>query len=124
LGAIAMNDDEVIERFLDEICNFFPEIKTLIESHDECMTTSMMEEFSNATTIAFSEGNIELAKSYLSYINNKLVAAHPKELEFIDVYYVENLFWNANLATKRVGWPLVPAKLQKLYFEFHGKPAL
>lgn len=58
------------------------------------------------------------------YINEKLPNAHPKEFEFIDVYYVEHLFWQASQKTKEMGWPLVPTKLQSLYVAFHGKPAL
>ena len=65
-----------------------------------------------------------LRKSYLSYVNNKLIDAHPIEFEYIDVYYVEHLFWKANDDTKAIGWPLVPPKLQKLYVDFHGSTAI
>ena len=117
-------EEQIINNFLNEICSLFPEVKPRMDSHDDFMTTSKMEEFANATTQAFSSGNTELAKSYLDYINKKLTNAHPKEFEFIDVYYVENLFWQASQQTKELGWPLVPAKLQSLYVAFHGKPAL
>lgn len=119
-----MSDEEVVEKFLHEICELFPEVKERMDSHDEYMTTFKMEEFANATTLAFASDQIEVAKKYLSYMNHKLANAHPKEFEFIDVYYVENLFWNAAPETKQKGWPLVPPKLQELYVKFHGKPAL
>ncbi|MFP8845523.1 hypothetical protein ACLILW_17785 [Shewanella baltica] len=117
-------EDQIIDNFLNEICFLFPEVKRKMDSHDVFVTTSKMEEFANATTQAFSSGNIALAQSYLDYINEKLPNAHPKEFEFIDVYYVEHLFWQASQKTKEMGWPLVPTKLQSLYVAFHGKPAV
>ena len=42
----------------------------------------------------------------------KLVNAEAKVIEYIDVYYVETLFWGANSHTIAVGWPLVPVNLQ------------
>jgi hypothetical protein len=119
-----MNDDEVLQCFFDEICSVFPEIKPLMDMQNEFMITAKMEVFADATCIAFADGNISLAKNYLSYINNKLIDAHPIEFEYIDVYYVEHLFWKANDDTKAIGWPLVPPKLQKLYVDFHGSTAI
>ena len=46
------------------------------------------------------------------------------EFEFIDVDYVEHLFWKASKSTKEIGWPLVPPKLQELYVKFHGTTAI
>jgi len=119
-----VNDDDIVECFLNEICYTFPEIKPLMDNIDVCMTTSKMEVFAEATCLAFSNGNIELAIKYLSYMDKKLIDSHPKEFEFIDVYYVEHLFWNVSQLTKEIGWPLVPPKLQKLYVKFHGKTAI
>ncbi len=51
----------------------------------------------------------------------KLANAEAKVIEYIDVYYVETLFLGASSHTIAVGWPLVPANLQKLYINFHGK---
>ena len=42
----------------------------------------------------------------------KLVNAEAKVIEYIDVYYVETLFWGASSHTIGVGWPLVPGNLQ------------
>jgi hypothetical protein len=121
---LAMNDDDVVQNFFNEICCIFPEIKPLMDEQDECMTTSKMEAFADATCAAFANGNIELAKKYLSYVDKKLIDSHPKEFEFIDVYYVEHLFWKASKSTKEIGWPLVPPKLQELYVKFHGTTAI
>jgi len=119
-----MIENNVVKNFIDEICCIFPEVKALMDNHEECMTTSKMEAFSQATCEAFAKGNVELAKKYLSYIDNKLVDSHPIEFEYIDVYYVEHLFWKSGESTKKIGWPLVPPKLQKLYVKFHGKSAV
>lgn len=119
-----MVDNNVVKNFIDEICNVFPEVKPLIDNHEDFMITSKMEAFSQATCDAFANGNIELAKKYLSYIDAKLVDSHPIEFEYIDVYYVEHLFWNSSELTKEIGWPLVPPKLQDLYVKFHGKSAV
>jgi len=119
-----MNDDDVVQSFLNEICCTFPEIKPLMDEQEECMTTSKMEAFADATCIAFANDNIELAQKYLSYMELKLVDAQPKAYEFIDVYYVERLFWQSNSATKAIGWPLIPQKLKALYENFHGTKAI
>lgn len=119
-----MNDDDVVQNLFNEICCTFPEIKPLMDNQDECMTTSKMEAFADATCAAFANGNIELAKKYLSFMDKKLIDSHPKEFEFIDVYYVEHLFLKASKSTKELGWPLVPPKLQELYVKFHGTTAI
>lgn len=69
----------------------------------------------------FALGYVEQAQRYLSFMAEKLVNAEAKVIEYIDVYYVETLFWGANSHTIAVGWPLVPVNLQKLYINFHGK---
>ncbi|MDC9499151.1 MULTISPECIES: DUF7674 family protein [unclassified Pseudoalteromonas] len=69
----------------------------------------------------FALGYVEQAQRYLSFIAEKLVNAEAKVIEYIDVYYVETLLWGASSHTIAVGWPLVPANLQKLYINFHGK---
>jgi len=114
----------VIKSFIDEICHVFPEVKPLMDIHEDFMVTSKMEAFSKATCDAFANDNIELAKKYLRYIDTKLVDSHPIEFEYIDVYYVEHLFWKSSELTKKIGWPLVPQELQELYVKFHGKSAI
>ena len=69
----------------------------------------------------FALGYVEQAQRYLSFIAEKLVNAEAKVIEYIDVYYVETLFWGASSHTIAVGWPLMPGNLQKLYINFHGK---
>ena len=118
------NNIEVIEAFLNEICALFPEVKLRMDLHENDMTTYKMEAFATATTLAIAAGQIDLAKTYLDYIDRKLEHASAKEFEYIDVYYVEHLFWNATAVTRQVGWPLLPTKLKQLYVQFHGKSAL
>ncbi len=119
-----MENKKVINNILNEICTHFPEIRALMDSHEQCMTTSKMEAFAHATTNAIADGNLVLAQKYLNYIDLKITNAHPKEFEYIDVYYTENLFWDVSSKTKEIGWRLVPARLQKLYVAFHGAPPL
>lgn len=119
-----MNDNAVIEVFLDEICALFPEVKVRMDLHEGDMTTFKMEEFAAATTLAIASGQIDLVKTYMEYMDRKLTNASPKEFEFIDVYYVEHLSWNATEVTRQAGWQLVPAKLKQLYVKFYGKSTL
>ena len=93
----------------------------MLSIYDEGETTYKMETFSKATTHAFALGYVEQAQRYLSFMAEKLVNAEAKVIEYIDAYYVETLFWGASSHTIAVGWPLVPANLQKLYINFHGK---
>ena len=113
----------MIDGFLNEIVTIFPEVKVRMDMHEYNVPTFKMEEFANATTFAMASGQVELAKKYMDYIDSKLACATHKEFEFIDVYYVEHLFWNATDKTKEIGWPLVPSRLQDLYIKFHGKAA-
>ena len=69
----------------------------------------------------FALGTVEQKQRYLSFMAEKLVNAEAKVIEYIDVYYVETLFWGASSHTIAVGWPLMPGNLQKLYINFHGK---
>tara|TARA_B100001057_G_scaffold199775_1_gene200472 strand:- start:21 stop:383 length:363 start_codon:yes stop_codon:yes gene_type:complete len=116
-----MKTDVVIYNLLHEITAQFPEVKALLSIYDKDETTFKMEAFSKATTHAFALGYVEQAQRYLSFMAEKLVNAEAKVIEYIDVYYVETLFWGANSHTIAVGWPLVPVNLQKLYINFHGK---
>lgn len=113
-----------IDRFLAEIWTTFPEVRARMESHDEAMPTSRMEEFANATTEAFANGDIVRAGAYLSFMSKRAEKCTPVEFEFIDVYYVENLFWPHGTAAARVGWRHVPDNLKKLFVDFHGRSPL
>ncbi|MGB2742557.1 MAG: hypothetical protein WBC60_18585 [Cognaticolwellia sp.] len=116
--------DKIAQHLLDEICTIFPEMIPVMDNHERYMMTSKMEAFADATCKALAQGHIALAEKYLAYIDNKLIDAHSTVFEYIDVYYVEHLFWEATPSTKAIGWPLIPDKLQKLYVNFHGKAAL
>jgi hypothetical protein len=119
-----MNTDPVIEQFLSDICMAFPEIRSKMEVHENDMTASRMEEFANATTAAFSQGDVARGMSYLSFMSERLSVENLKEYEFIDVCYVENLFWPQHTDAAKIGWPLVPDNLKTLYLRFHGKSPL
>ena len=86
------------------------------------MTTSMMEEFANATTEAFERGDPSRGVAYLAFMSSRLDAGNKEEYRFIDVYYVENLFWPRGTEAARIGWPLVPENLKALYLDFHRRP--
>jgi len=119
-----MKTDDVVYNLLNEISVQFPEVKALMSIYDEDETTFKMEAFSKATTHAVTLGNIKQAQRYLNYMAEKLLNADAKVIEYIDVYYVETLFWGASSHTIAVGWPLVPTNLQTLYVNFHGKAPL
>ena len=114
--------DPVVAKFLNDICEAFPEIRPRMDKHDDFMTTAKMEEFANATTEAFDEDNTKRAIEYLSFMSRRLNKdSHPKEYEFIDVYYMENLFYPQGSLAAKIGWPFVPDNLKALYIGFHGK---
>lgn len=119
-----MKNDDVVYNLLNEISVQFPEVKALMSIYDEDETSFRMEAFSKATTQAVTLGYTEQAQRYLNYMAEKLLNADAKVIEYIDVYYVETLFWGASSYTIAVGWPLVPAKLQTLYVNFHGRAPL
>lgn len=112
-----------ITHFLAEICQMFPELTAKMAVHEDFMTTSKMEVFAQATTNAIAEGQLTTASKYLSFIDTKLNTVSAQAYEYIDVYYVEHLFWRANKATCQHGWPLLSKQLQQLYMDFHGKAA-
>ena len=110
-------------KFLEEICVAFPEIRPLMDKHEDYMTTSKMEAFSTATTLAFSRnGDPKKGVAYLNFMSERLKHASPVELEYIDVYYVETLFWESSDKAIAQGWPLVPGNLKDLYLKFHRWP--
>ena len=92
-----------------------------MEVHEDFMTTSRMEAFANATTEAFEKGDIRRAMEYLSFMSKRLNKDNSKEYEFIDVYYVEALFFPRGGSAAKIGWRFVPANLKALYVGFHGK---
>ena len=52
----------------------------------------------------FALGTVEQKQRYLSFMAEKLANAEAKVIEYIDVYYVETLFWGASSHTIAVGW--------------------
>lgn len=109
-----------VENFLARICELFPEVRSRIEQRAPDMPTSRMEEFANCTTQALGQEDVSRAVEYMEYMSNELHNATEKEREYIDVYFVECLFWQAPKATIKRGWPLVPKNLKELYVAFHG----
>ncbi|WP_064746841.1 DUF7674 family protein [Lysobacter antibioticus] len=117
-------DNALIERFLNDICKAFPEIQPRMERHDSIMLTDRMEQFAIATTEAFAQNDIATGTAYLSFMSKRLLDCSPIEHEYIDVYYVENLFWPHGTDAARTGWPHVPANLKTLFVGFHGRTPL
>ena len=118
-----VESDPIIERFLEDICAAFPEIRPLMDQHEDFMTTSRMEAFATATTLAFSRnGDPDKGKAYLEFMSRRPSCAHPEERKYIDTYYCEHLFWQASEKAIKSGWPLVPENLKALYLSFHGRP--
>ena len=74
-----------------------------------------------STLAVVNENNLTEAQKHLSFMSEKLDTATPVELEYIDRYYVEHLFWKATPDGIKSGWPLVPSNLKKMYISFHGK---
>ncbi|KJY93542.1 hypothetical protein TW73_19325 [Pseudoalteromonas piscicida] len=109
-----------IKGLLDQIRCLFPELGPLMDKHEPWATTYQMEAFADLTTLAFNHKKQECSKAYLGFISNQLVDASPAIREFIDVYYVEHLFWCATQQGIDFGWPLIPTNLKALYLDFHG----
>jgi hypothetical protein len=110
-----------VQKFLEDICTAFPEIRPLMDKHDEYMTTSKMEAFGEATTLAFSRnGDPKKGAAYLNFMSKRLNNATPEEAKYIDTYYTEVLFHESSEKAISIGWPLVPQNLKDLYIKFHG----
>ena len=109
-----------IRRFLKDISKHFPEAVPLLEQHEKWAYTYRFEAFSELTNQAFISGDIDKAISYLNYMSKKFESASNIEAEYIDVYYVEHLFFSCTAEAIDFGWPLVPKNLQQLYINFHG----
>jgi protoheme ferro-lyase len=93
-----------------------------MERLEPYMTVEFMEAFAGYTTQELGLDDPSKAVAHLNYMSNKLRTATPLEYEFIDVYYVECLFWQASSRAIKQGWKLVPENLKSLYLAFHGKP--
>ena len=117
----AMETDST-KNLLEDICKTFPEVRPLIERLDPHMTTEHMEAFATATTKELGQINPARGVAYLTYMSEKLRIATVERRKFIDVYYVEHLFWQASPVAIKQGWKLVPENLKSLYLAFYGKP--
>lgn len=115
-----MKTDQAIQRLLDDICRAFPEIRARMARHQDFMTSAKLEEFAQATTEAFAEGELRRGMAYADFVSQRLNPAHLAEYEYLDTYYVEHLFWPEDLAAAHAGWPLLPDNLKALYLGFHG----
>ncbi len=109
-----------IRRFLKDICKHFPEATPLMEQHEKWAYSYRLEAFSELIKHAFNSGDIDKTVSYLNYMSNKFESASNIEAVYIDVYYVEHLFFSCTAEAIDFGWPLVPKNLQQLYINFHG----
>lgn len=117
-----MKKRQVITQFLNDICAAFPEVRPLMNRHEQSMPTAKMEAFANETTRAFAVGDLERGTAYLEFMSRRLDPGRKLEFEYIDVYYVEALFWPHGSPAAAVGWPCVPDNLKALFLRFHGRP--
>lgn len=119
-----MRKKHIIARFISDICTAFPEVRPRINAIPQSMPVARVEEFARETTRAFETGDLARGRAYLAFMAQRLNKANPVEYEYIDVYYVENLFWPHGSEAARLGWPWVPENLKALFLEFHRKPPL
>jgi hypothetical protein len=121
MGTDSMETDST-ENLLEDICKTFPEVRPLIEKLEPYMTTERMETFAACTTKELGTPDPARGAAYLTYMSEKLRIATAERRKFIDVYYVEPLFWQASPLAIKQGWKLVPENLKSRYLAFHGKP--
>ena len=118
-----MEIDKTVLKLLEDICTAFPEIRPLMDKHEDFMTSAKMEAFADATTLAFSRnGDPKKGAAYLNFISQRLKNANPKEFEYIDVCYTEALFHGSTEAAINIGWPLVPQNIKDLYLKLWEFP--
>ncbi len=124
-------DNQVVESFLKEICDLFPEVSVAIDKRidslgygaEDFMYTEKMEAFSQFTTNAIKRFDERTVRAHFEYVSNKLSKASKVEAEYIDVYYVESLMWDIkDKKVKKWGWSLFPNNLKALYREVWGEP--
>jgi len=117
------NIDKAVSNLLEDICVAFPEVRPLMDKHEDFMTTARMESFADATTLAFSrDGDPKKAAAYLNFMSQRLKNASPPEIELIDVSYAEPLFHGASAKAIAIGWPLVPQNIKDLYLKMWAHP--
>jgi hypothetical protein len=118
-----MSGNQSVAALLGDVCTAFPEIRPLMDEHEDFAATDRMEAFAKATTLAFSHvGDPQKAQAYLAFVSARLRTGTAEERKFLDAYYAEVLFWQAGADVIKSGWPLVPQNLKDLYLAFHGKP--
>ncbi|MDP1978592.1 hypothetical protein [Undibacterium sp.] len=83
-------------------------------------TTEMVGEFARLTTQAVRDGNQPVVQSHLKFMSGLLRVADEKTREYIDVYYVEVLFFGLTHKQKKTAWPWMPANLKQLYVAMWG----
>jgi hypothetical protein len=117
-----MNNPTAIDALLAEICRNFPEVAPHMDGHETWMRAARMEAFAEVTTQAFSRGEAERGRQYLEFMAARLDGNDAQIYEYIDVYYVENLFWDAPKPAAERGWRCLPENLKDLYLKFHKRP--
>ena len=61
-----------------------------------------------------------MAQLHLKFMSETLKTADEKTKEYIDVYYVEELFFGLTPKQKKHAWPWLPTNLKQLYVAMWG----
>ena len=115
-----------VKKLLLNIMKSFPDaaehMMLIAKSHRSIAncTTEMVGEFARLTTQAMRDDNRQVAQSHLSLMSELLRTADEETREFIDVYYVEELFYGLTTKQKKHAWPWLPANLKQLYVAMWG----
>ena len=117
---------------VEEIRNSFPDVSTLMDTWLRNMWDDdksplpwalLIEQFSQATTNAISQGNETTANEHLQFVKEKLTSGNSETVRFLDTYYVESLLWGIkDLKQKKWGWSLLPEEIKSLYVAMWGEP--
>ncbi|PXX44920.1 hypothetical protein DFR42_102132 [Undibacterium pigrum] len=116
-----------VKKLLLNIMKTFPDVAIhmlrLARTHRSIAlcTTEMVGEFARLTTQAMRDGNQAVVQSHLKFMSGLLRVADEKTREYIDVYYVEELFFGLTLKQKKTAWSWLPANLKQLYVAMWGE---
>ncbi|MFZ6770121.1 DUF7674 family protein [Undibacterium sp. Di26W] len=122
-----MQIDPSVRRLLLNIMRTFPDVALHMircaraQRSIAFCATEMVGEFARVTTEAMRHGDKEVAQSHLLFMSELLKTADEKTREYIDVYYVEELFFGLTPQQKKKAWPWLPANLKQLYAAMWGE---
>jgi hypothetical protein len=114
--------DSAMKRLLSDIRTRFPECGPIFDAIPQELDCDRIEAVAALTTRCLGERHrdTDKARAYLDYMSEKFRASDAETGKLIDTYFVECLFYHAPDSTIKLGWPLVPENLKRLYITFHG----